>query len=187
MKQTINQSETISPLTEQDINVLKADKSGILAIVVLFSIGLLVALVIFYFVYTQAQDALQIQIFAVFGVFALGLYLIVAFFGILRMSKINREIKAGIKKTKTVVLEDYEALTSSASTLRHTANPTSFYFKASGETYKVSRNQYYNFLNGDSIKITFSPILKIVLGIEKAEETPQSAVRNETNIQKQNN
>lgn len=163
------QTEITSPLTDQDISLLQQDRRGILAIVVLFSIGLFIGLVMSYIIYTEVLDDVQLQIFTVFGVFALGLYLIVAFFGILRMSRINREIKAGIKKTKTVVLEDYEALTSSVTTFTHTANPTSFYFKASGETYKVSRNQYYSFLNGDLVKITFSPILKIVLSIEKAE------------------
>lgn len=184
MNKESNQTEAISPLAAQDINLLHEDKSGILAIVVLFSIGLIICLVIAFLLYKEAPDSFWIL--AVFGFLGLGIYLTVAFFGVLRIMKVNKEIKKGIKKTKTVILEDYEALTSSTSTSTHVANPTSFYFKAGGETYKVSRSQYYNFLNGDLVKITFSPILKIVLGIEKAEENPRLSDQNEQTFPKRN-
>lgn len=136
MNKESNQTEIISPLAAQDINLLHEDKSGILAIVVLFSIGLIICLIIAFLLYKEAPDSFWIL--AVFGFLGLGIYFVVAFFGISRIMKVNREIKKGIKKTKTVILEDYSEFGVHGSQGSYVS--TNFYFKAGGETYKVSRS-----------------------------------------------
>lgn len=156
--------EKISDLTEQDIIFLNGRKSSFFVNAILLSLGSAFTVTLFAVGYQKMPDAggwfIGIPLAAV-----LIFYLYLMSKSVSKISQINKAIKHGKKKTITIKLEDYEETGTTSESGHYT--PTNFYFKADNQKYEVTKEQYYKFLNGDLVNISFTPNLDYVLQIEK--------------------
>lgn len=167
--------EKLEPLTTQDLHILNKEKGRDFTILLGLTFALIFGLGFIYLLYLNDPSFWILP--ACFAIILSSFCLFFMYASISRRIKINREVKGGAKKIIEGELEDYEE----SQVYHHNSSggyplASFFYFTLKGREYRVLRKDFYSFLNGDTVRLSVSPKLNIVLSIEKIADSPKSRI-----------